>query len=414
MTYDVDTVRTHFPALTEGAAHFDGPGGSQVPVQVAEAIAATMLSALSNRGQVTAAERRADQVVADARQAVADLLGADPAGVVFGRSMTQVTYDLSRALAKEWGPGDEVVVTRLDHDANIRPWVQAATAAGASVRWVDFDRSTGELPVSAVADALGPRTRLVAFTAASNLLGTRPDVLAISAAAHDAGALTYVDGVHLTAHDLVDVREFGADFYACSPYKFLGPHLGAVAADPALLDRLRPDKLLPSSDAVPERFEWGTLPYESLAGVTAAIDFLAGLVASGGTRRERLARSFAALTTHESTLVNRLITGLTALPGITVHGSPKHRTPTVLFTVDGIAPRTVYERLALSGINAPASHFYAIECSRWLGLGDAGGVRAGIAPYTNESDVDRLLTALVDLVSRPQGLRPRHRSTSEL
>ncbi|RLK61229.1 cysteine desulfurase-like protein [Actinokineospora cianjurensis] len=398
MTYDVAAVRARFPALAEGAAHFDGPGGSQVPVDVAEAVAAVMLAAVANRGRVTAAERRADLVVTDARLAVADLLGAQPQGVVFGRSMTQLTYDLARALAKDWGPGDEVVVTRLDHDANIRPWVQVAGAVGATVRWADFDRETGVLPVEAIADLLTPKTRLVAVTAASNLLGTQPDIPAITAAARAAGALTYVDGVHHTPHALVDVKALGADFYACSQYKFLGPHMGTVVADPALLETIRPDKLLPSSDAVPERFELGTLPYELLAGSTAAIEFMANLVPGDGTRRERLTRSLAALHEHETALLDRLETGLRALPNVLVYGDPRRpRTATVLFTVDGVAPAAVYERLALAGVNAPASHFYAIECARWLGIEATGAVRAGIAPYTDVSDVDRLLTALVDI-----------------
>ncbi|MBM7769852.1 cysteine desulfurase family protein (TIGR01976 family) [Actinokineospora baliensis] len=398
MTYDVAAVRARFPALAEGAAHFDGPGGSQVPVDVAEAVAGVMVAAVANRGRVTAAERRADLIVTEARQAVADLLGADPRGVVFGRSMTQLTYDLSRALAKGWGPGDEVIVTRLDHDANIRPWVQAAAAAGATLRWADFDPATGVLPTAAITDLLTPKTKLVAVTAASNLLGTQPDIPAITAAVHGVGALAYVDGVHHTAHALVDVKAFGADFYACSQYKFLGPHLGTVVADPELLETLRPDKLLPSSDAVPERFELGTLPYESLAGSTAAVEFLANLVPGEGTRRERLTRSLTALHEHETVLLRRLESGLRALPGVTVYGDPERaRTSTVLFTVDGLTPQEVYERLGLAGVNAPASHFYAIECARHLGIGDAGAVRAGIAPYTNESDVDRLLTAVVDL-----------------
>ncbi|MGQ0841873.1 cysteine desulfurase-like protein [Actinokineospora sp.] len=398
-SYDVAAVRACFPALAEGAAHFDGPGGSQVPDTVADAVAATLRAAVSNRGTVTPAERRADAVVVEARRAMADLLGAEQVGIVFGRSMTQLTYDFARTLAKEWMPGDEVVVTRLDHDANIRPWVQAAETRGVVVRWADFDRETGELPVAAVAGLLSPRTRLVAVTAASNLLGTRPDVLAIAEAAHAAGALVYVDGVHLTPHSPVDITALGADFFACSPYKFLGPHLGALAAAPALLERLRPDKLLPSRDCVPERFELGTLPYESLAGTTAAVEFLAGLVPGPGTRRERLARSMTALETHEVTLRDRMEDGLRALPGVLLHGSPdRSRTPTVLFTVDGLAPSAVYERLALVGVNAPASHFYALECARWLGLGDAGAVRAGIAPYTDESDVDRLVAGVADIV----------------
>ncbi|MEC3976063.1 cysteine desulfurase-like protein [Amycolatopsis sp. H20-H5] len=398
MAYDVGTVRRSFPALAQGAAHFDGPGGSQVPAVVADAVRETLCSAISNRGTVTAAERRAADVVVSARQAAADLLGATPAGVVFGRSMTQLTYDLARTLAKDWGPGDEVVVTRLDHDANIRPWVQAAKAVGATVRWVDFDPATGVLAAAAVAAVLGPRTRLVAVTAASNLLGTRPDVPAITALVHEAGALAYVDGVHLTPHTPVDVAALGADFYACSPYKFLGPHLGLVAADPALLETLRPDKLAPSSDAVPERFELGTLPYELLAGTTAAIGFLAGLVPGDGDTRTRLTRSLSAMEEHEAAMARRLEDGLRQIPGTTLHGAPeRHRTPTVLFSVDGVAPREVYVALGKRGVNAPAGHFYALECARLLGLGEIGAVRAGVAPYTDQSDVDRLLAGVAEI-----------------
>ncbi len=393
-------VRGRFPALAEGAAHFDGPGGSQVPVDVAEAVAAAMVAATSNRGRVTAAERRADAVVAEARLALGDLLGADPGGIVLGRSMTQLTYDFARTLAGDWGPGDEVVVTRLDHDGNVRPWVQAAEAAGATVRWAEFDRETAVLPVSAVTDVLSPRTRLVAVTGASNLLGTKPDIAAITAAAHEVGALAYVDGVHLTPHAVVNVRALGADFFVCSQYKFLGPHLGALAADPALLETLRPTKLEPSMNAVPERFEFGTLPYEVLAGSTAAVGFLAGLVPGEGTRRERLVRSITALHEHETVLRDRLDTGLRALPRVHVYGDPaRDRTPTALFTVDGIPPGVVYERLALAGVNASAGSFYAIEAARSLGIQDTGAVRAGIAPYTDESDVDRLLTGMAEITA---------------
>jgi cysteine desulfurase family protein (TIGR01976 family) len=322
MGYDVLRVRADFPALAEGAAHFDGPGGSQVAAPVADAVAATLRSAVANRGMVTRAEQRAEQIVVDARAAMADLVGGVARGVVFGRSMTALTYEMSRALAKSWRSGDEVVVTRLDHDANVRPWVQAAEATGAVVRWAEFDRATTELPVDAVAALLSDRTRVVAVTGASNLFGTRPDVRAITDAAHAAGALAYVDGVHLTPHAPVDTAALGADFFACSPYKFFGPHLGCVVAAPALLESVHPDKLLPSTDAVPERFELGTLPYELLAGVTAAVDFIAGID------------------------------------------------------------------------DAPGGSFYAIEASRWFGLGDDGAVRAGVAPYTDDGDVDRLLAAV--------------------
>jgi len=394
MSYDVAAVRKQFPALAEGAAHFDAPGGSQVPQPVADAVAATLTAAIANRGEVTAAERRADRVVAEARQAMADLLGGTPGGVVFGRSMTQLTYDVARALAKGWGPGDEVVVTRLDHDANIRPWVQAASHAGATVRWAAFDRDTGELPVGSVAAELTDRTRLVAFTGASNLLGTRPDVAAITAAAHRVGALSYVDGVHLTPHAPVDIAALGADFYACSPYKFCGPHLGVLAAAPELLGTLYPDKLLASPDTVPERFEFGTLPYELLAGTTAAVDFLAGLVPGAGDRRDRLRGSYQALEEHEAGLLRRLEEGLDRIGGITRHGRAARRTALVLFSVAGLPPAQVYRELGAAGVNAPAGTFYAVECARWLGLGDAGAARAGLAPYSDAEDVDRLLDAV--------------------
>ncbi|RXZ39560.1 aminotransferase class V-fold PLP-dependent enzyme, partial [Agromyces binzhouensis] len=257
--------------------------------------------------------QRADDAVAEFRDAVADLTGADPRGVVHGRSATQLVYDFSRHLSRGWGPGDEVVVTRLDHDSNVRPWVQAAERAGATVRWVAFDPATGELPVEAVASALNERTRLVAVTAASNLIGTMPDLTSIAAAVHAVDALLFVDGVHHAAHHLPDVRALGADFLTCSPYKFLGPHCGLLVADPALLEAIAPDKLLPATDAVPERFEFGTLPYELLAGVTAAVDVLADLAGpaaspetpaaevgadASGSRRTRLERAYAALHEH--------------------------------------------------------------------------------------------------------------------
>jgi cysteine desulfurase family protein (TIGR01976 family) len=397
MTLDVARIRRSFPALDHGVAYFDGPGGTQVPREVAAAIADTLTSGVSNRGNVTAAERRAESVVAGARSAVADLLGCTTDGVVFARSMTQVTFDISRALAKQWGPGDEVVVTRLDHDANIRPWVIAAESAGATVRWVDFDKETAELSVDHVSAQLSSHTRLVAVTGASNLLGTRPDIPAIAAAVHEVGALLYVDGVHLTPHAPVSVGDLGADFYACSPYKFLGPHHGLVVADPALLEEVRGDKLLPSTDAVPERFELGTLPYEILAGTTAAVDFIANLASTADDRRTRVLESMAVVEDYEDQLLGQLLDGLSSIDGVRLHGSPKRRTPTVLFDLAGHSPQEVYEHLARLDVNAPASSFYAIEASRWLGLGDTGAVRAGLAPYTSEEDVQRLVAGVAEL-----------------
>jgi cysteine desulfurase family protein (TIGR01976 family) len=396
MAYDVRAVRDHFPALKAGYAHFDGPGGSQVPDVVADAVARTLVSPLANRGRVTAAERTADDIVTGAREAMADLLGADPRGVVFGRSMTQLTYDMARTLAATWRSGDEVVVTRLDHDANIRPWVQAAEAAGAVVRWADFDPETGELTEEHLAAVLSPRTRLVAVTAASNLIGTCPPVRALTDLTHDAGALAYVDGVHFTAHAAVHLEALGADFYACSPYKFLGPHCGVLTAAPELLESLHPQKLLPSTDLVPERFELGTLPYELLAGTTAAVDFLASLGPSGPAagRRERLVAAMGAMARHEDRLRGRIEDGLAALPGVTVYSRAAHRTPTLLVGFADRDPAAAYEFLAGRGVNAPASSFYALEASRRLGLGDNGALRVGLAPYIDDDDVDRLLDGL--------------------
>lgn len=381
---DIEAVRRSFPALTSGLARFDGPGGSLVPTPVIEAVAAAMSAGMCQRGTVSAPDRLTEATTAGARADMARLLGADPRGIVFGRSMTALTFDLARTLASDWGPGDEVVVTRLDHDADIRPWVTAAERVGATVRWLGFDPDTAEL------DDVGPlltdRTRLVAVTAASNLFGTRPDVLGVVQAAHEVGALVHVDAVHLVPHAPVDLTALGADFLACSPYKFFGPHLGVLAAAPTLLERLHPDKLLPSSDAVPERFELGTLPYELLAGVSAAVGFI-----------ESLPGGMAGVEEHEAALARRLLVGLAALPAVTVHGRPSRRTPTVLFNVEGLAAAEVQRRLAVDGVVAPAGSFYALEASRHAGLGDAGGVRAGISAYTNEEDVDRLLAGLATM-----------------
>ena len=394
MSLDVAALRSLFPALQGGAAHFDGPGGTQVPTPVADAVHAALVQPTANRGMTTQAERNADDVVVAARRAVADLVGGQAGGVVFGRSATQLTYDLARTLSAGWGPGDEVVVTRLDHDANIRPWVQAAERAGATVRWVEFDPATGELTADDVAAVVSDRTRLVAVTGASNLIGTRPPLSRIAGVVHAAGALFHVDGVHLTAHAPVDLADIGCDTFVCSPYKFLGPHCGALVADPAFLATLHPDKLLPSSDAVPERFELGTLPYELLAGTTAAVDVLAGLAGPDGTRRERLLAAMQLVEAHEDALRVQLETALAALPGVTLWSRAAHRTPTLLVTFEGRDAVDAYRHLAARGVNAPAGSFYAVECSRWLGLGDTGGLRVGLAPYTDQSDVDRLLEGL--------------------
>lgn len=399
MSLNVDHIREQFPALLEGASHFDGPGGTQTPIFVAKAMYDTLTSGVANRGVITKAEQRAEGTVSAARQAMADLLNADPRGIVFGRSMTQLTFDFARTLSQNWGPGDEIVVSRLDHDANVRPWVRYAEKTGATLRWIDFDPRTGHLDVTDVESVLSPNTKVVALTAASNLIGTKPDLAAISKAVHAVGALFYVDGVHATAHGLVDVQQIGADFYGCSPYKFFGPHIGVIAAAPELLETLHPDKLLPSTEVVPERFELGTLPYEMLAGVTAAVDFIAGLAPSEGSRRERLIHSIHEMEVHEDKLRFRLRSGLEAMPEVTIYSNASSKTPTELFSIEGVESRSAYERLGSMGVNAPAGNFYAIECSRWLGLGDTGAIRAGLAPYNNEEDIDRLLAGIAAIIA---------------
>lgn len=393
MPYDVDQVRQQFPALAEGIAHFDGPGGTQVPTAVTDAVAAAMRSAVSNRHGDFASSARADGIVDDARAAAGDLLGVDPRGVFFGQSMTANTYVLARALAKTWSPGDEVLVSRLDHDGNVRPWVHAAQAAGATLRWADIDPVTCELPLEQYDELLTERTRLVAVTAASNATGTRPDVRAIADRAHAVGALVHVDGVHATAHGPVDVPALGADFYACSAYKWYGPHVGLTAADPALLETLHPDKLLPSTDDVPDRFELGTPGFAQLAGVTAAVDWIAAQ-GSGGSRRERVLDGAERLEQHEVAVFERLRKGLQD-KGVRFLGSPARRTPTLAFTVDGRTPQQVAKQLGEAAVAVWAGNYYAIELMRRVGLDDSGGaVRAGVVCYTTDDDVDRLLGAL--------------------
>lgn len=393
-TFDVAAVRSHFPSLVKGAAHFDGPGGSQTPDVVGQAIYDAIIGPLANRGSLTVAEQNAERAVAECRSAMGDFLGADPAGIIFGRSMTQNTFDMARAIAKQWGPGDEVVVTRLDHDANVRPWVAAAGGAGAEVRFADFDPETAELDPAEIEKVITPRTRVVAVTAASNLLGTMPDLGSIAEVVHAAGAWLYVDGVHYAAHTPVDVTALGADFFGCSPYKFLGPHCGVLYGRPELLDQISPDKLLPAPDVVPEKFELGTLPYEQMAGTTAAIDFLAGMTSSAGSRRERLVSSMRAVETHEDRLRERIEEILRGLPGVTLYSRAARRTPTLLVTFAGHDEQDVRRFLAERSINAPAGSFYAYEACRRLGLGDAGGLRIGLAPYNDDTDVDRLAEAL--------------------
>ncbi len=402
MKLDVAAVRACYPALADGYAYLDGAAGTQVPAAVIDAMSRAQSAGLGNAGGAFPASARSDEITATCRAALAALTGGEPDGVVLGPNMTTLTYRLAAALAKDWRPGDEVVVSRLDHDANVRPWIQAAERAGAVVRWAEVDPVTGELPAAQYRGLITDRTRLVAVTAASNVIGTRPDVPAITAAAHAAGALSYVDGVHATPHVPVDVRALGADFYATSAYKWSGPHVGAVVAEPAVLAGLRPDKLVPSPDRVPERFELGTLPFASLAGVAAAVEHLASLGApddvQAGTLRERVLASMTAVERYEQELFGGLLAGLDSLPHVTTYGRAASRTATAWFTVADRTPEQVARHLADRKINVWHGHNYAWELAGVLGIRDSGSaVRAGLVHYNDRSEVDRLLSAVAEL-----------------
>jgi cysteine desulfurase family protein (TIGR01976 family) len=401
MSLDVDAIRAAYPALADGYAYLDGAAGTQLPEPVIAAIGAAYRSGLGNAGGAFPASARAAAAAAGCRQAVADLVGGVPEGVILGPNMTTLTYRLADTLARGWRPGDEVVVSRLDHDANVRPWLQAAARSGATVRWAEVELPAGELPVAQYDSLLSDRTVLVAVTAASNVLGTRPDVAAITARAHAAGALSYVDGVHATPHGPTDVAALGADFYATSAYKWSGPHVGAVVADPGLLGKLHPDRLEPAPGTVPDRFERGTPAFADLAGVTAAVDHLASLdPAAAGNRRDRVLASMAAAQEHEQALFQVLLAGLAAMAKVTLFGQPRSRTATAYFTVAGQSPAEVAAHLAHRKVNVWNGHNYAWELTGVLGIRDHGSaVRAGLVHYNNRAEVDRLLAAVAELAA---------------
>ncbi|MGE2716319.1 cysteine desulfurase-like protein [Mycolicibacterium litorale] len=394
---DVAGMRCEFPALRDSFVHLDGTAGTQVPRSVAAAIAETMSAAMSHGGTLTAAGRTAHAAVRAARSAIGDLVGAQPEGVIFGRNMTEMTFGMARTIAKTWRPGDEVVVCRLDHAANIAPWVLEADRAGATVRWIDFDTETGDITLDDVTAALSDRTRLVAMTAASNVLGTRPAIEQMAAAIHAAGALLYLDGVALTPHAPVDVTTCGADFFALSTHKVFGPHCAAVVARPALLEELSPDRLPCTPDSVPGRFELGTPSYEVLAGVRAMVDYLASLAGdTHQSRRARVLHAMGLIEEHEKVLRTRLVEGITSLRGVRVHGRPRLCTPTTLLSVVGTPPRALAEFLAERGIGVSVGTFHAEEATRALGLGPEGAIRVGPVAYNTTADID----AVVDAVGR--------------
>jgi cysteine desulfurase family protein (TIGR01976 family) len=414
--YDVEAVRACYPALGDGWAYLDGAAGTQVPRAVIEAESAAYTAGMGNHGGLFAASHRSDALTAAARTGLVDLVGApSPDGVVLGPSTTALTYRFAEGLARTWREGDEIVLTRLDHDANVRPWVQAAARTGATVRWADPVLPTLDLPADVVTAEIGDRTRLVAITAASNVVGTRPDVRAVADAAHAAGALVYVDGVHATPHVPVDVVALGADLYATSAYKWSGPHLAAVVGDPALLDTIHPDKLASSPEEVPHRFERGTSPFAQHAGLAAAVDHLAGLTGPTGPggsaghtgsagsgaalpRRERILASMAAVAAHEGDLLRRLIEGIGTMGYVERIGAPAVQAPTVWFRVRGLAPDEVAEKCAAARVNVWSGHNYAWELAGLLGIRDSGSaVRASLSVYSTTEDVDRLLEVLAGL-----------------
>lgn len=402
MTFDVELVRRAYPALSDGFAYLDGAAGTQLPFSVIDAVAETWRVGCAYAGGVFPASQRSTGIVAECRSAIADLVGGASDGVIIGPNMTTLTYRLAMAMAKKWTPGDEVVVCRLDHDANIRPWIQAAERVGAAVRWAELDPKTGELPIDQYDTLLNDRTRLVAVTAASNVLGTRPDVAAITAKAHAVGALSFVDGVHATAHGAIDMRALGADFYATSAYKWAGPHLGAIVSNPAVLEAIHPDKLEPAKNDVPARFETGAPSYASLAGAAAAVEHLAGLdPAASGSRRARLLASMSAAEEHEQRLFRLMLAGLADMPDVTTYGAATDRTATAYFNIAGLAPSAVATHLASRKINTWNGHNYAWEVTGVLGIRESGGaVRAGLVHYNNEGEINRLLAGIAELTDR--------------
>lgn len=400
-------VRADFPVFERQVggrpiAFFDGPGGSQVPRQVADTVRDYLLMHNANTHGFFATSEETDAAITGARERVAALLNApSPREVAFGANMTTLTFHLSRSLGREWGPGDEVIVSQLDHQANVAPWRRMAEDRGMTVRVVPFDPETYTLDLDALDGLLSERTRLVAVGAASNALGTVNDVARVAARAREAGALTFVDAVHYAPHRLPDVQAFGCDFLACSAYKFFGPHVGILWGRTEHLEGLTPYKVPPASNHAPERWETGTLNHEGIVGTGAAVDWIASLAGDpADSLRESLRRGYEAMHGHESRLFARLYAGLTAIAGVRVHGpgADGERTPTAGFVIDGVSPDEAARRLGAEGVFVWNGDFYATTVCDVLGLSDCGGlIRAGIAPYTTDDDVDRLVDGVARL-----------------
>lgn len=397
----VEEIRRAFPALArvhEGrpVAYFDGPGGTQVPQTVVDAVSAYLVGHNANTHWDYPTSAETDAIIADARAAVARFLGCEADEVAFGPNMTTLTFHVGRAIGRQLSPGDEVVVTDLDHHANIDPWRAMADERGAIVRRVPFDPARGTLDACALERSIGARTRVVAIGAASNALGTITDVRRAVELAREVGALVFVDAVHYAPHELVDLRRLGCDLLACSAYKFYGPHVGVLAGRRAVLERLPVPKLAPAPEAPPgERFETGTQNHEGIAGTAAAVRFFESL-APGLTGRAALERVFEVLGQRSARLLARLWNGLAAIRGVRLYGPPpgEPRTPTVAFTVDGHPSAAVARALARRAVFVSHGDFYATTVVERLGLSTRGLVRAGCACYTTEDEVDRLIEAV--------------------
>jgi cysteine desulfurase family protein (TIGR01976 family) len=408
---DLPRLRAQFPALGRSVGQYpavflDGPGGTQSPTRVIDAMADYLRRGSSNHGGPFLTSREADAAADAARLAMRDLLNARrPEEIVFGQNMTSLTFSVSRAIARDWQPGDEVVVTRIDHDANISPWLRAAEDRGATVRWLDFDPADCTLALDQLPGLLNEHTRLVAVNYASNAVGTISDVARVAALAHAVGALVYVDAVHYAPHDVIDVQAIDCDFLACSVYKFFGPHTGVLYGKYEWLDRLTAYKVRPAADEPPGKWETGTQSYESLCGVTAAVDYLADLGGPGGARRERLVRGMGAIKAYEAELSDHFLRGAITVPGLRVYGitdveSLARRTPTFAVALADRDPADVAAWLGERGFFVWHGHYYAVAVMERLGTLDRGGlVRIGFVHYNTHEEIDRLLGALRELAA---------------
>ena len=404
----VEAIRERFPALRRihrgrPVAYFDGPGGTQVPREVVEAMSTYLYEHNANSHWHFPTSIETDKEIAGARQAFADFFNATPSEVAFGNNMTTIAFHVARALGRGWGPGDEIVVTELDHQGNVGPWQAIAKERGVTLRMVPFDPAKGMLAEGALERALTTKTKLVAIGAASNALGTVNDVREAARLAHAHGAFCFVDAVHYAAHRAIDVKALDCDFLVCSPYKFYGPHTGVLYAKASVMAALDVAKLEPAPNQIPERMETGTQNHEGIVGAGAAVDFLAGL-ASGGSRREKLTRALGELHAQGEGLVAQLWDGLSAVPGVRCYGPPPGapRTPTISFSVEGMSSVKVAEALAEQGIFVSHGNFYATNVLARLGIGPEGLVRAGCACYTTQAEVQRLVAAIASL-GRPSG-----------